>query len=169
MFVITYRVTIKQAEGFGFPTFLLKGRKIMNNINQLAQNTVEKMREAGYSPVTYWRHYVDSLLPVVRFHEEQNAESFDQNIMSEYIRRIEERKENGTIGQKRRFYLLAGAERMTRIKDTEKLFWLFPKTVSKFKLNDYYQQLLDEYIAAHSDMHSNTRGDMIWVTKKFFA
>ena len=40
--------------------------------------------------------------------------------------------------------------------------------VSKFKLSKYYEHILTDYISYH-DLHPNTRGDIIWVARKFFA
>jgi integrase len=139
-----------------------------NSIRQLALRVVEKMREAGYSPTTCWGHYIDSLLPVVKYHESRGATAYDPDIAADYARDVESRKERGKIKRGHRAYLLDGAEKMSRIHDTDKLAWSFPVRVSKFELNEYYEQLLAEY-AAHYDLHPNTRGDVVWMARSFFS
>jgi len=139
-----------------------------NNIGQLALRVVDKMREAGYSPTTCWGHYVDSLLPLVRYHELRGASDFNPDIVADYKRDVEARKERGEIKRGQRAYLLDGAEKMARIHDTNKLSWSFPVRVSKFKLNGYYERLLAEY-TEHNDLHPNTRGDVVWIARSFFA
>jgi hypothetical protein len=57
---------------------------------------------------------------------------------------------------------------MAMVHATDKLTWSFPVRVSKFKLNEYYEQLLAEY-AAHYDLHTNTLSDVVWIARSFFS
>jgi len=140
----------------------------MSQVNQLAQRVLDAMREAGYSPVTYNRLYCDGLLPIVRLHERRGIDSFDHDLLAEYVQQLYERRANGIINRKWSERLLRAAERMARMHDTGKLDWKCPKSVTGFRSNDYYEQLLEEYISC-ANLHPNTQGDVIWVTRRFFT
>jgi integrase len=147
---------------------ILKGGFLMNEINELARRVAQEMETAGYSPTTVWRMYADALVPLVRQHEAQGEKYLNTDIVAEYRRRIYERKKEGTISCKYSNRMLDAANKITRLNDTGKLEWSFPSRISKYKLNEYYETLLGEYISSF-DIHPNTRDDVAWVARKFFA
>jgi integrase len=104
----------------------------------------------------------------VRFHEKNGVVEFNADIVAEYVKVVDEHRNSGAVGHKYREFLLRGAERLTRMNETGKLEWSVPKVGTSFKSGDYYEQLLDEYIA-YADLHQNTQGDVIWVARRFFA
>lgn len=140
----------------------------MNKIKELANRVTEEMQAAGHSPTTIWRLYTDTLLPLVKQHEEQGAEYFNPDIVAEYVRGIKERRIAGTISRGHSARLMNGINKITRLHDTGKIEWSCPVRVSNYKLNEYYEGLLDGYITS-LDIHHNTRDDVTWVARKFFA
>jgi len=140
----------------------------MNEINELARRVTREMEAVGYSPITIWRMYADALIPLVRQHEAQGKKYFNMDIVAEYRRRIYERRKKGTISRKHGDKMLDAANKLARLNDTGKLEWSCPSRISKYKLNEYYENLLGKYISSF-DIHPNTRDDMVWVARKFFA
>jgi integrase len=140
----------------------------MSNIRELAMRVREEMRDAGYTEASYLGFYADALLPIVRFHEERGTDLFDQDILADYIRMVNQRKAGGKIGKGQRQHLLYAAEKMSCVFHTGKLVWKFPQKVMKHESNDYYTKLFTEYEGS-SELHPNTRGDVNWVARSFFS
>ena len=140
----------------------------MTDLKELALKVTEVMQEAGYSNVTAWRSYLDAMLPLVRYHAERVFTDYNADVTADFCNRLAERRMNGDINRKNATKKLATISRLTHFYDTGKIDYDIPKKVSKFKLNDYYDSLLDDYIT-HNELHPNTRGDVIWVARKFFS
>ena len=140
----------------------------MYKINELAWQVTEEMTAAGYSPVTTWRMYAQSLIPIIRYHEEHGEECLNQELMAEYVRDIKERRSSGNLSRGHSSLLVEGANKMLRLSDTGKIGWALPVNVTSLATNDYYENILDSYIF-HQDLHPNTRKDVVWVARKFFA
>ena len=137
-------------------------------ISELAEMTRDALQKQGLALHSIWAAYCDTLLPVVKLHNHLGTELFDREIVAEYIRSVEKRKELGQIGCNHYNRLRRGAEQLIEMHDTEKLEWTCPRRISRFKLNEYYDSIVTEYMGS-AIWHPNTRGDIIWVAKKFFA
>jgi len=137
-------------------------------IKEMAQRTAEEMLAAGLTASTVWYTHDAAFLPIVRAHEASGKEEFDREIMSDYVRDIEQRVEQKEIkpGQYRK--LLRGAQRLTEMNDYGQLLWTSPKLASKFKLNSYFQAVLDEFLSS-LECSPKSRSDAMWVTRKYFS
>jgi integrase len=149
---------------------LLKGGTHMSGISirELAERTREAQEALGLSAHTVWNHYITALLPVVKLHEQAGMEHFNRSIVDEYISQIEGRRERAEIGPNHYGRLRHGAERLIEMHETGKIEWSCRGRASKFVLNEYYEALLDDFLT-QKDWHPNTRGDLTWITRKFFA
>ena len=138
------------------------------SIRELADRTREAQQAMGLSQHTVWEHYMTALLPIVKLHEQKGREYFDQDIVDEYICQIEGRHDRAEIGPNYYNRLRHGAERLIEMHTTGKLEWSCRGRASKFVLNEYYKTLLDDFLS-QENWHHNTRGDLTWITRKFFA
>ena len=105
---------------------------------------------------------------VLNFHKNRGTEYFDRDIITDYVRHIEENRDNGIITKDEYNNYLRAARQVTEYHDTGKLEWTMRGRVSKFVLNKYYEKLLDGLLASR-EFHPNTRGDVIWVCRKYFS
>jgi len=137
-------------------------------INELATKTVEAMLAAGLSPRTVWYTHEAAFLPIIRTHEASGKESFDRETMTAYVRRVENRIEQGEIGREHYRRLIRGAQRITEMHDHGKLMWTAPKKASRFKLNEYFQTMLDEFLSS-GKFSPKGMSDAKWVARKYFA
>lgn len=64
--------------------------------------------------------------------------------------------------------LRRGIERLTEMHDTGKLEWSGAKMPSKFKLNAYYQRILEEFLEK-GDFSPKGQSDAMWVCRKYCA
>ena len=66
----------------------------MNNINirELADRTREAQQAKGLALHTVWEHYITTLIPIVKLHEQENKEQFDRDIVDKYIQHVEGRR-----------------------------------------------------------------------------
>ena len=140
----------------------------MENIRELALKLTEEMKEAGYSLPTIWKMYIESLLPVIKNHEEHDCKYYDEDIAAERIRQVKERYDAGKISRSHCAHLINGVNKLSRLHNTGKLEYSMPTKTSTFQSNEYYENLIGEYIA-HNQLHPNTRGDVIWVARRFFS
>jgi len=138
------------------------------NISELADRTREAQIALGHCLHTAWTNYTDALLPIVKIHEQNGKEHLDKDILNGYVRHIEGRLSRKEIGTSYFNILRLGAERMVEMNETGTLEWTCRGRVSKFILNDYYDGLLEMFLSS-DDWHNNTRGDVTWVARKFFA
>ena len=137
-------------------------------IKELALQTAEEMLAAGLTARTVWSTHDASFLPIVRTHEICGKEEFDRTIMSDYVCGIEKRVEQGEIKPEYYRKLLRGAQRLTEMHDHGKLIWTAPKLASKFKLNNYFQTVLDEFLS-YVKFGPKSQSDAMWVTRKYFS
>jgi len=140
----------------------------MVKIKDVAWKMTKEMQDAGYSETTVWGVYTNSMLPLIKHFEQSGTEYYDEDVKADYVRQVKARRAAGKISRGHCAHLLAGVEKLARVYATGKIEWVFPTRISKFKLNDYYEKLLDNYIG-YNNLHPNTRGDVIWITRKFFA
>lgn len=140
----------------------------MTNLNELALKVTEAMQESGYSNVTAWRTYLDAFRPLIHYHEDRGCADYNADITADFCEQLTERRLNGTFNRRNASRILSAINRLNHFYDTGRIDYAFPTKVSKFKLNDYYETILSDYIA-DNEMHPNTRGDVIWIARKFFA
>jgi integrase len=138
------------------------------SIVKLAEQVRDAQLKLGLTGYTVWSIYSNSLLPVVKLHNQRGQEYLDHSIMDEYHRNIEERRKRGEIGFGYYNQLRRGAEQLVEMHDTGKLVWACCGFVSKYQLNEYYDPIIQEYTDS-ADWHPNTRKDIIWIAKKFFS
>ena len=137
-------------------------------ISDLAAKTREALHELGLTEHTVWNEYLTTMVVILNWYRERNYEYFDKKIMDEYLLHIEHRFDNHEIGRYYYSSLRRGVTRMTEMYDKGRLEWSCHGHVSKFILNEYYEKLLNTFIESET-YHPNTRGDVIWVSRKFFA
>ena len=77
-------------------------------------------------------------------------------------------------GDSRYRQLLSGVDEMEYFHNIQELLWLFPKKKVGFSLNNYYQNINDEFLKSE-DFYPNTKRDIIcrklqdvdWVNSEF--
>ena len=137
-------------------------------ISELIQKTAEALLGLGLAAHTVWNGYGSYYLSIVRFHEQHGDMFFNRDIMVEYGRMIRKRFENGEISRGYYGNLLKATERVIEFHDTGKLEWSCRTRVSKFKLNPAFEKLLEDFLP-YRQLHRNTRGDFIWVVRKYLS
>lgn len=137
-------------------------------VNELALQVVEAMRKKGHKERTIWSEYSSTFISIIQLHEQRGAKDFNQEIIHDYLQNLENRVECGEIKPGYYRKLRRSANRLSEFYNTGRLDWSCPGKVSKFVLNDYYDNILSEYLA-DVELHHNTKGDVIWVSKKYFA
>jgi integrase len=145
----------------------MKGGSYMT-IQELATKTAEAMLGAGLTASTVWYTHDVGFLPIVRAHEAMGKEVFDREIVTNYVSDIERRIDQGEIKSEHYRKLLRGAQRLTEMHDHGKLIWTYPKLASKFKLNGYFQTVLDEFLSAGA-FSPKGKSDAMWVARKYFS
>jgi integrase len=137
-------------------------------VKDLAVKTREAMRASGTAEYSLWNQYTQNLLPVVRWFRKRGHETFSEEVAYLYLNELTKRFDRGEI--KRGYYLFMrrGAARMLEVFGCGAPEWAFPKRGSRYQFNSFYEKLLAEF-SASENFHKNTLGDIVWVTRKFFA
>lgn len=137
-------------------------------IEELAQKTVDAVLEMGILPCTAWEEHAKAFTPVIKLHEKYGKEEFDHGLAATYVQELEMRVDRGEIKPGYYRALRRGIERLTEMHDTGKLEWSGPKMPSKFKLNAYYQRILEEFLEK-GDFSPKGQSDAMWVCRKYCA
>ena len=134
---------------------------------ELAVKTREAMRASGTAEYSLWKQYHNCLLQVARWFKKHGHEMFSEEVALQYLNALAERLKRNEIGRDHYNYMRRGAERMLAVYGTAPE-WKPCKRGSRYQFNEYYEKLLTEFTGSN-DFHKNTLGDIIWVSRKFFA
>ena len=137
-------------------------------INELALQIVNAMQEAGYADYTAWNEYRDCYVPIIKHYERCGKSEFDSDVMEEYFRSIEARIERGELSAGHYMRLKRGVNRLIEFKETGRIEKFFQVKGTKFVMSDYYEKILTKFLS-HDEYNANTRGDVTWVARKYFA
>jgi integrase len=137
-------------------------------IETLALRTVEALQAYGLEPYSAWENYSGTYLPIIKMHIGRSQAEFDRGIVTEYVRQVEGRYERKEIQYQYYRNLIRAAQRLTEMHDTGKISWTAPKRKSGFKLNDYYEKILDGFVSGGS-FSPKGRSDATWIGRKYFA
>jgi integrase len=137
-------------------------------INELALQIVKEMQKAGYADYTAWNEYSDCYVPIIRLHEQRGKSEFDLDLVEDYTRSIEGKMESGKISAEYYRRKKVGIKRMIEFKETGKIERFYHIKGTRFVLSDYYEKILTEFLSC-DEYTPNTRGDVTWVARKYFA
>ena len=105
---------------------------------------------------------------IIQRHENQGLEHIDPDIISDYAHEVDERYYNGIMTKHYHRGLTREIQRFVNYVDSGKSEALpNPIRGSRQKLTPKFEQVADEFVSGK--FHSNTRGDIRWVTRKYFS
>jgi len=139
-----------------------------NEIKDLALRAVDAVMAMGVSPRTAWEEHSNVFDPIETMHRTQGKRHLDIKLVNDFINDAADRLSRGEIGWQHYRRLKRGAQRLLEFHQTGKMEWSLPGKVSKFRLNEYYEKIIIDFLNA-SNYHPNTRGDVVWVSRKYFA
>lgn len=137
-------------------------------IEELSKNTVNEMIRLGLTELTAWSVYGKVYKPIIKLHEEGGFEKFNQEIIQSYVCDIENRLAENQISHGTYRQHIVGQERLCEMHKDGKFTLKGPKFNSRFKLNDYYEKILKEYLDT-GGFSIKGRSDAMWIAKKYFA
>jgi integrase len=136
-------------------------------INGLLAGYEKTLTRMGYGFSTKLEFLKRASLIILR-HESQGVEHIDASIISDYSKEIDERFFNGEL--KKHYYrgLTRGIHRFVNYIDSGRSDELpNPLSGSRQYLTTDYEKIADDFIS--EKFHPNTRSDIRWVTRKYFA
>lgn len=139
-----------------------------SEIHQLVLQTVDALRGLGLAEHTVWGYYSGTFLPVVRFFEQRGRDTYDEKLLAEYAGMVRTRYEKGEICRSYCGDHLKTVERIVEFHDTGKLEWSCKTKISKFKLNERFETVLEGFLSWRP-FHHNTKGDFVWVVRKYLS
>jgi hypothetical protein len=137
-------------------------------IKELAVKVTEAVIDLGIDPLTAWTEHNSAFKPLLAIHKENDLEYLDEELLKQYMDDVGARLDRSEIGWHMYRRIQRGIEKMVEYSQKGSIGWNFVRKVSKFKLNPYYEKIVDEFIAS-ADFHPNTQGDIVWVARKYFA
>ena len=138
------------------------------NVKDLSMRVVEGMQGYGLQLHTAWGYYCSALIPIIKWHEASNEQNFSREIITAYVRHVDERYESGDFSLSHYRTLKRGVELLTELHDTGKLDYTAPKKRSGFQLNDYYEDVLACFLNA-GDFSPKGYSDATWIGRKYFS
>ena len=139
-----------------------------NNIKGFALRVVDAVIAMGLSPRAAWDEHANVFEPVETLHRMRGKGIVDPELINEFAAGAAGRLDRGEIGWSHYRRIKRGTDRLIEFYQTGKMEWSCPGKVSKFKLNDYYEKIINDFLAA-SAFHPNTQGDVVWVSRKYFV
>ena len=136
-------------------------------IEELCKKVVNARIEAGYLESNAWTCYSEFYSPLISFCRNRGEEEFCPEIIARYGEYSYERMERGEIKEHRYRAIMTGLRQLVEFNETGKLYWEAQARESKFPVNEYYGDLLEQFTKSEP-FHKNTRGDVIWATKRYF-
>jgi len=137
------------------------------SITELGERTREAQLAPGFRQDTVWHSYLNAIEPIVKRHPEHGKNEFDYGVVNAFMREQENRLSNGEIRPHTFQNYRRGADRLTEMHEKGLLEMTCPGRPSKFVLNDYYEQIIVNFLADRN-RHINTREDVKWTARKFF-
>ena len=137
-------------------------------IEELCKKVVLAKLEAGYSECTAWSRYKDFYSPMISFYKSCGEDEFSLEMMVRYQEHSHDRMDHGEIGEHRYHAIMRGMKQLIEFHETGKLHWTAQAKESKFPINKYYDDLLKKFLLSET-FHNNTRGDVIWASKRYFS
>ena len=136
-------------------------------IEGLLESYESALTELGYS-ITTKRLFVKRAGLIIRRHQDKGLVYFDQAVINQYIREIDESYFKG--GMQKKYYdrLRGEVDRFACYVHSGKGGALpSPLRGAKQKLTAGFEQIAEEFITGN--FHPNTRCDIRWVTYKYFG
>lgn len=137
--------------------------KIETLINRIME---EKMRLGHGMPQAY-RNYWELYFPIIRFCRERGQTDYTPEILNEFITHTDQRYQNDEIKRIRHSELTCAARKIIHYAETGTYLWSVPKRGSRYVLNAYYQDVMDEFLQT-DDVVPNTKQNDEWVIRRYF-
>lgn len=137
-------------------------------IEELCREVVNAKLEAGYLESNVWTGYSEFYSPLISFCRNCGEDEFSPEIIARYREYSYERMERGEIKEHRYRTIMAGVRQLVEFNETGKLYWEAQAKESKFPISEYYSELLEQFLKSEQ-FHQNTRGDVIWASKRYFS
>ncbi|MFR9542620.1 MAG: site-specific integrase [Rikenellaceae bacterium] len=137
-------------------------------IDELCRKTVAEMIRMGLTERTAWGIYSKVYRPIIKWHTEHGATSFNEEIMKAFTQEVEERLAKKEFGFGRYRDYMRGIERLTEMAQTGTFIWKGPKFTSKYQLNSYFEEIMNTYLDSRP-FSKKGYSDATWICKKYFA
>lgn len=137
-------------------------------IENLCTQVTKAKVSAGYSECSAWAHHKEYYSPMISFYRSCGEDDFSLEMMVRYREHSFSRMERGEIGEHRYHAIMRGVKQLIEFHETGKLHWTTQAKESKFPINQYYSDLLEKFLISEP-FHKNTRGDVAWSSKRYFA
>ena len=126
-----------------------------------------KLAEMGYGYSTKLL-FLKRAGVIVRRHEDQGLEFIEPAVVSDYSQEINERYYNSELTKHYYRGLTREIQRFVSYVDSG-TGGLLPSPLrgSRQKLTSWFEQIAEEFVSG--EFHPNTRGDIRWVTRKYFS
>jgi len=138
------------------------------SITELVSQTMLALQRMGLTVYSTWVMFGHTFNPIIRMHELSGKEHFDRGIVTEFIQRNEERFDRQEITYNHYRTRKLCAQRLTEMHDNGRIEWSAQGKPSKFVLNEYYEQILADFVPGEK-VSSKAKSDITWIARKYFA
>ena len=141
--------------------------QMADDINIIVEKTLTALLDHGFAKQSVYGGHYNCIRVLQEFFNDRGGKYRDE-IMEAYMSMLRDWRESGKVGHGYYLNLLRVAERVMEMYKTGKLEWSCRTRLSKFKLNKEFERVLDGFLS-HYRLHHNTRGDFIWVIRKYLS
>ena len=139
-----------------------------NRLDILIPALLEELRRIGLSEANIWGSITRCVMPIKTYFAERGLVHFDEAVLDEYVREVEQRRSSGDLTRARFKDLMRGADRLHEFYATGKVTWGHRANGTRFEVGDYFEGIIASFIddAAYTD---NTKGDIRWALHKYLS
>ena len=135
-------------------------------INELISSLLSEFKRSGYSDCTIWRHYDRIFGHFRNYYRVTGRTIYDPKVTDEYVQIQERRYENGEINAQRMKEAKIGRKKLNTYYLTGKILLDPERSKPPFVLNEYYEWLVDQFVA-HQGYSPKSSRDSAWVVRKY--
>jgi len=138
------------------------------NIHELIESTMEAQLGLGKSRQTVWGEYGSYYLPIGKFFRNHGNEHYDVSLLTEYCQMFQKRWENKEIVKNTMRRVEKAVANLIEFHDTGKLVWSVRARLTKYKLTEYLENVLTDFIA-YNELHYGTSHTVTWAIRKYLV
>ena len=139
---------------------------IPSGMDMLIAKVLDELRAYGISEQNIWRtHY--RFYSIVKRHLLSKGQcDYDEKALFSFAQETAEKYSRRELSRVHAQSIMKAIERLDEVHATGKLSWSFKRKGSRYRVSDSLEELIAAFAAA-TTYTDNTKGDVIWVLRKY--
>ena len=140
----------------------------MQTFDEIIQGIINALKTNGIGECTAWCSYFGGLRTVKQYFHGKGLNTYDRAVLNNFMEMQDARVRNGEITRHYCSKLIKMAKVVEEYCETGEIVWAHRRKGTKFEIDAVYERIVVNFIETtnHTD---NTKGDVLWVLRKYFV